>query len=452
MKAYKTLAAGLVLALILCGCQSIPAEDAAPAPEAPPQDQPDEPRTLMGVVASADGDNFTVRDEQGGLYTFSLSSLPEVTAPYGVMAGMTAVLTYAGEIAGQSETLPDLLSAEITPPADMKARLDTLAGMTLEQKVGQLFIARCPESGAADKAKQYALGGYILFGRDFEDETPGSIRQTITLWQENAAVPMLIGVDEEGGTVNRVSRSSVFRESPFLSPRQLYEQGGLEAVAADTEEKSQLLLSLGINMNFAPVCDVTTSGDSFMAERTFGQGAEQTADYVKTVVSVMSREGIGAVLKHFPGYGDNADTHTGSALDERDAETFYQSDFLPFQAGIDAGAGAVLVCHNVVAAFDADSPASLSAEVHRVLREELGFDGVIVTDDLAMSAISGAMGDEQAAIAAIQAGNDLLCTTAFETQIPAVIQAVRDGSITEERLDQSVLRVLKYKQDIGLLS
>ena len=302
MKPFKAFFAGLVLAFVLSGCQAIPADPAAdPAPDVPPQDQADEPCTLPGAVTAADGDQFTVQDEQGGVYTFSLSALPEIDAPYGVLAGMSAVLTYTGELSGQSGAQPDFQSAVFTPPQDMKVRLDTLAGMTLEQKVGQLFIARCPESDSDTKAQQYALGGYILFGRDFEDETPGSVRQTIAGWQENAAVPMLIGVDEEGGTVNRVSRSSVFRESPFLSPRRLFEQGGLEAIAADTEEKSQLLLSLGINMNFAPVCDVTTSDDSFMAPRTLGQGAEETAQYVKTVVGVMGREGIGAVLKHFHG-------------------------------------------------------------------------------------------------------------------------------------------------------
>lgn len=190
MKPFKAFFAGLVLAFVLSGCQAIPADPAAdPAPDVPPQDQADEPCTLTGAVTAADGDQFTVQDEQGGVYTFSLSALPEIDAPYGVLAGMSAVLTYTGELAGQSGTQPDFQSAVFTPPQDMKVRLDTLAGMTLEQKVGQLFIARCPESDSDTKAQQYALGGYILFGRDFEDETPGSVRQTIAAGRKTPPCP-----------------------------------------------------------------------------------------------------------------------------------------------------------------------------------------------------------------------------------------------------------------------
>ena len=157
------------------------------------------------------------------------------------------------------------------------------------------------------------------------------------------------------------------------------------------------------------------------------------------------------MLKHFPGYGNNVDTHTGIALDERPYETFQTSDFLPFTAGIQAGADAVLVSHNIAAAMDETLPASLSPAVHQVLREELGFDGVILTDDLAMDAVAQYAQDGSVAVLAVQAGNDMIVTTDFETQIPQVVAAVEDGVISEERIDQSVARVLAWKYDLGLL-
>lgn len=323
--------------------------------------------------------------------------------------------------------------------------------MTLEEKVGQMFIVRCPEENAADTAAAYHLGGYILFARDFESNDPQLVTDNIQSYQEVSDIPMLIGVDEEGGTVNRVSRYSAFRETPFQSPQALYELGGLELIESDTVEKSDLLLRLGINVNFAPVCDVSEDPNDFIYARAFGADAAQTAEYIKTVVSAMKREGIGSVLKHFPGYGNNTDTHTGIAYDNRSFDTFVDSDFIPFQAGIDAGADMVLVAHNIVNSIDSDRPASISPAVHEILRNRLGFDGVIVTDDLSMDGIRDFTDDQQAAVLAVQAGNDLICCTDYQTQIPAVIEAVNSGEISEQQIDQAVLRILKMKQSLGLL-
>ena len=317
--------------------------------------------------------------------------------------------------------------------------------MTLEEKVGQMFIVRCPEEDAAAKAEQYHLGGYILFARDFEDKTPETVREAIEAYQRVSELPMLIGVDEEGGTVTRISRYPAFRAEPFASPQELYQAGGLEAVAQDTEEKCELLESLGVNVNFAPVCDVSGNPSDFIYERSFGQNAQLTAEYVRTVVEKMRERGMLCVLKHFPGYGNNADTHTGIAYDSRPYETFETSDFLPFQAGIESGAQMVLVSHNIVSCMDGERPASLSPRVHEILREELGFTGVIVTDDLAMDGVRDFTDDGNAAVLAVQAGNDLLCCTDFETQIPAVLEAVEGGEITEERIEESVLRILEMK-------
>lgn len=345
---------------------------------------------------------------------------------------------------------PEETAAPTEPTAQERIEA-LLAGMTVEEKVGQMFLARCPESGAAEAAVTFHLGGFVLFGRDFENETPESCRQKLAELQSAVAIPLLLAVDEEGGTVTRVSSHSAFRDSRFPSPRSLYEQGGLELVLQTEREKCRLLRSLGIQVNLAPVCDVTTEPGAFMYDRSLGQDAETTAEYVAAVVTVMKEEQIGAVLKHFPGYGDNADTHMGIAVDDRPYSTFVSGDFLPFASGIEVGCGAILVSHNTVTCMDGELPASLSPEVHRILREELGFDGVIVTDDLSMEAITDVYGAEEAAVQAVLAGNDLLCCTDFETQYQAVLDAVSDGRIPLSVIDEAAARVLRWKLDLGLL-
>ena len=271
-------------------------------------------------------------------------------------------------------------------------------------------------------------------------------------FQAMSEIPLLIGVDEEGGTVVRVSSNpNLAPEGKFPSPQRLYAQGGLEAIAQDAASKSALLLGYGINVNFAPVADVSTDPADFIYDRSFGQDAQATAEYVTTVVEQMDAAGIGSVLKHFPGYGNNVDTHTGIAVDERPYETFVESDFLPFEAGIAAGADSVLVSHNIVSSMDPTLPASLSPEVHRVLREELGFSGVVLTDDLAMDAVEAYAEDGSVAVLAVLAGNDMVITTDYRTQIPLVIAAVEEGTIAESAIDQAVSRVLGWKYDLGLL-
>lgn len=351
-------------------------------------------------------------------------------------------------------TASDDLASQTTPepPPEPDPAEVYVDGLTLEQQVAQLFFARCPDVDAADLAAQYDIGGYILFGRDFEGQTPESVTQTIQSYQDAAATPMLIGVDEEGGTVTRVSLYSAFRAAGrFQSPQALFAEGGLKRIEEDTVEKDALLASLGINVNLAPVCDVSTDPADFINARAFGQDAQATSEYVRTVVEQMKTDGMGMVLKHFPGYGSNVDTHTGIAQDTRPIEQFRQSDFLPFAAGIETGAQAILVCHNIVACMDDTLPASLSPAVHDVLRDELGFDGVVMTDDLVMQAITDYTGDADAAVLAVQAGNDMLISSDFVTQYNAVLAAVEDGTITADRIRESAVRVVHWKIELGLI-
>ncbi|WMJ86717.1 glycoside hydrolase family 3 protein [Anaerocolumna sp. MB42-C2] len=343
-------------------------------------------------------------------------------------------------------------TAEPTPAANESKAEEILKGMTIEEKVGQLFFVRCIGEQALSDIEKYSLGGYILFGEDFKDKTIKDVKNIIAGYQNKSKIPMLIGVDEEGGTVNRLSKYQAFRAVPFKSPQDLYKVGGFDLIKSDTKEKADLLLSLGINVNLAPVCDVSTDDNDFIYKRAFGKNADQTSQYVKTVVSIMQKNGIGSTLKHFPGYGNNVDTHTGIAIDHRSYINFEKSDFLPFKAGIKAGAGSILVSHNVVLSMDKDYPASLSPKVHSILRRELGFPGVIITDDLSMDAIKEYTNEEEAAVQAIIAGNDLVIATDYNTQIPAVLNAIRNGKITEDRIDESVIRVLTWKLNLGIMN
>lgn len=325
-----------------------------------------------------------------------------------------------------------------------------LDNMSVEEKVGQMFMVRVPKENADKRVSEYHLGGYIMFGRDFDNKTKEEVINNIASWQEASDIPMLIGVDEEGGTVNRISTNTEFRSEPFKSSQELYKEGGFDLIYEDTITKANFLKELGINVNFAPVVDVSTNPDDYIYKRSFGKNANLTSEYAEVVVRAMKESNIASVLKHFPGYGNNTDTHTGIAIDNRTLETFKENDFLPFEAGIKAGANMVLVSHNIVTNMDSNNPASLSSKVHEILRNDLGFAGVIITDDLYMDAISKNY-DSSVAVLAILAGNDLICTTDFESQIPEVIAAVEDGTISIDRINESVRRILELKLELNLI-
>ena len=328
-----------------------------------------------------------------------------------------------------------------------------LASMTLEEKVGQLFVARRPQDGeAAMKAiTDYHVGGFTLYACDYEGKTPEGIRALMASYREAAKLNPFIAVDCEGGRVVRASKYPAFRQTNFKSPRELFAAGGYELIDADTREKAAFLQDLGANFNYAPVLDLSGNPDCFIYDRTFSHDPEATAIYAKTVVTAMNQSKMVGSIKHFPGYGDNVDTHTSIARDDRTLEQFMTCDLKPFIAGIEAGAPIVMIAHNMVACMDPEIPASLSPAVHKLLREELGFEGVIMTDSLDMNAITLYTGDRASAVQAVISGNDLLCCTSYWAQIPAVLDAIRDGLISEERIDESVLRVLKLKAEFGII-
>ncbi len=335
-------------------------------------------------------------------------------------------------------------------PDEQTKGYELMLTLTLEEKVGQLFLAAFPDVGAEEYINEYKLGGFIMFAREFRNNTPEGIRETVDSLQSDADIPLLFAVDEEGGDVCRISAFTQYREKRFYSPRYLYSHGGIDAIRESEKEKCALLNSLGINVNMAPVCDITTEKGAFMYSRSLGQDAETTSEFVRAIIDTTDGYNIGNVLKHFPGYGNNDDTHTGIAIDKRSLEELESVDIIPFRAGVEAGCGAILVSHTVIECMDSDFPASLSPEVNRYIRENLGFDGVLVTDDLSMQAITDRYGDGEAAVLAVIAGNDLICCSKYKTAYTAVLNAVRDGRISEQRIDEACTRVLDWKYKLGL--
>ncbi len=352
-------------------------------------------------------------------------------------------------------TIPATTAETTQPePTETEAPKDPvrerLEAMTLEEKVGQLFLARCRKETALEDIARYHLGGLVLFGQDFDDETMSSMQKKLKAYRGAGDIPLLLATDEEGGTVARVSSHPVFRGEIFPSPRQAFQSGGLSLALSLESEKAYLLHTLGLNVNLAPVCDIALNPGSFLYSRSLGADPVTTGQYVSGTLERMAEYGVGGVMKHFPGYGENGDTHVGSVLDSRCLEALEERDLVPFRAGMQTGLGAVMVSHNRIAALDPDTPASLSSAVIGYLRNTMGYDRVVVTDDLSMGALEDYT-PEEAAVMALKAGTDLLCSTDFERQYSAVLEAVQTGEIPQDRVDEAVYRVLSWKVQLGLI-
>ena len=327
---------------------------------------------------------------------------------------------------------------------------EILDDMTLDEKVGQLLFARAPEVNIKSVASKYHLGGLILFGRDVNGQSLASIKTKVDSWQRDLNTKLFIGIDEEGGLVSRLSYAGL---ADFASPQELYARGGMDAILTDTATKISTLDSIGVNVNFAPVADVCEDNNSFIYARTFGQNATATADYIKNVTEKYHGSNISATLKHFPGYGCNVDTHSLISVDTRSLTSFKENDFLPFEAGIKAGADFVMVSHNIIQEVDSSAPASLSHDVHKILTDDLGFSGIIITDDLSMDAIAEYYhGEYSAEVQAVLAGNNMLIVTDYVTAFNNIKSAVENGTIKESYLDYQLMPVLGLKVKKGLIT
>ncbi|MDO4995780.1 MAG: glycoside hydrolase family 3 N-terminal domain-containing protein [Bacilli bacterium] len=318
--------------------------------------------------------------------------------------------------------------------------------MTLEEKVGQLFLVRYDGNLANTYISKYNAGGFLLFARDFDGKTKSIIKEEIDGKQKLSKIGLAIGVDEEGGYVTRVSRFKALRDEKFTSPKSYYETGGYPLVEQMENEKATLLKSLGVNLNLAPVADISTNPDDFMYIRSFGGTAEETSTFIKNMVGYAKNNNISSCLKHFPGYGNNVDTHTGVAIDTRSYDTFTTSDYLPFISGINEGVPFVLVSHNVVTSMDDIFPASLSNKIITgELRDKLNFTGIIITDDLDMDAVKAYAEGGNAATLAINAGADMLITSDYVNMYNEIITNINNGIIKEETIDMAVKRIISWK-------
>lgn len=319
--------------------------------------------------------------------------------------------------------------------------INKLNNMTIEEKIGQLLLVRIPENNKLKPILNYNIGGYILFKRDINNKTKNELINEIKNYQNNSKIPLLIAIDEEGGKVSRLSDNKNILKEPFLSPQELYNQNGYEAIIKDTINKNKLLFELGINLNLAPVADVSENENDYIYNRTFGKNAKETAKYIEVVLQNTSKE-VSYTLKHFPGYGNNKDTHKGYSIDERPYETFKENDFLPFISGIKNNAEAILFSHNYMNSVDKLNPSTLSPNVHNILKKELNYNNIIITDDISMKALDNI---ENKYKKALLAGNNILIVTDYEKAFNEILTSYKNKEISETLINYLVKQNISWK-------
>lgn len=354
------------------------------------------------------------------------------------------------------EPIPETIP-ELTPEQKLDEIINAaIEVMPLEDKVAGLFIVT-PESitgvgtavqageGTKDALAKWAVGGIIYFGKNIRSEE--QLKEMIANTSLYSRYPLFIAVDEEGGSVSRIAEAKLAENVGSAK-----EIGATEDVAAAYSAGSSIaayLTPFGFNLDFAPVADVANVEGSIIGDRSYGSDPDKVAEMVASMVAGLEENGVSACLKHFPGIGSTTeDTHEGMANTERTAEEFRAEEFTVFSAGIEAGADFVMVSHLAVPVFTGDNtPASLSEQVVTdILRKELGFNGVIITDAMNMGAITEYYEADQAAIMALRAGCDMiLMPDDFEAAYNGVLEAVQNGIISEERINDSLRRIYRIK-------
>lgn len=341
----------------------------------------------------------------------------------------------------------------------------TAADLTLEEKVGQLFIIR-PDSldltlpqeqiddakadgvteltdAMRDALQKYPVGGVCQFGKNIVD--PEQITAFNAALQEASDIPLFISVDEEGGAVARLANKDTFDLPRYESAAAVGAEGA-DAACAMGQTIGGYLRTYGFNMDFAPDADVNTNPDNpIIGTRAFSSDAAEAADCAAAMARGLAGEGILPTFKHFPGHGDTAeDSHTGLAYSYRTVEELAACELLPFEAAAEVGPRAVMVGHIVVPELTGDLPATLCADAIALVPD--AENTLIVTDSLAMGAITDSYTPGEAAVQALQAGCDvLLMPDGLADAYDAVLAAVQNGTISEDRLDLSVNKILRMK-------
>ncbi len=349
-------------------------------------------------------------------------------------------------------------STPVPPQAEDREDVDDLqriiAGMSIEEKVGQLVVVGLEGYELDERATRlietYQVGGFILFKRNIRS-VDQAINLVNALKARNAVnkIPLFLGVDEEGGRVSRAPAD--FARLP--TSRSIGERNDPDLALQVGKVLAQIVKAIGLNLNFAPVLDVNSNPDNpVIGDRAFGSEPQVVSSLGIQTMKGLQAEGVISVVKHFPGHGDTAvDSHVGLPRVDNDLERLKALELPPFEQAIKKGADAVMIAHILLPQIDPDNPATFSpAIITDLLRSELGFTGVVITDDLTMGAIVNNFEIGEAAVRSIKAGSDivLVCHDYLleEAVIKAITAAAKSGEISEDRLNQSVYRILKLKE------
>lgn len=414
-------------------------------------------KMLQGTILSISNSTVMVQDNNNIIYTFKNDNLASCDKG-NVLLEYTGLLNK--NIEYQDVSIIDCNTVDVIDNVNMplewndegmfskyyKLAYNKMKELTLEERINQLLLVRYPNDGL-EALEKYQFGGYLFFAKDFTNKNKLEVKKMINDLQDVSKIPILTAVDEEGGKVVRISNNPNLVDEPFKSPRALYDEGGFPLIKKDTLNKSALLNELGLNLNLAPVVDVVDDKNAYMYERSIQGNTTLTSEYAKTVIETSLDTGVSYTLKHFPGYGNNNDTHLGSTTDNRSYDEIYANDLPPFEAGIKAGAEAVLVSHNIVNGIDGNNPASLSPTIHNLLRNELKFTGIIITDDLSMNATNNITDIYSKAILA---GNDILITSNYQDAINDIKNAIQNKTISEDMINKLATRIIAWKYYKGL--
>lgn len=338
-----------------------------------------------------------------------------------------------------------------------------LAGMTLDEKIWQLFfttpesltgVTTATQAGDTTKAAlaERPVGGLCYFAANLVDaeQTKTMLENT----QSYAKTPLFLGVDEEGGRVSRAGSNPAMGVTHFEAAAVYGQRADMAEVYQVGSTLAQELGALGFNLDFAPVADVVTNpNNTEIGDRSYSSDPQVAGAMVSAMVDGLQRGNMVSCLKHFPGHGSTeTDSHQGKSVSDRTVEELESCEWIPFQAGIDKGAAMVMVSHLTNENLS-DLPADLSPEVIGYLRGELGFDGLIVTDSHQMGAITDYYTSGEAAVLALKAGVDMvLMPMDLQDAFDGVMDALEDGTLTQARIDESVLRILAVKYSFGILA
>ena len=379
------------------------------------------------------------------LVLMACSATTEIVAEPSIVVEEIATIIYEKA----DEAIEEIILEDIEIALEVDPLDEFINNMSLEEKIGQLFIARMPRMAQAESLiRNYHIGGFILFGGDVS-----SIEQVQDLTaqlQDASDIPLFIAVDEEGGRVSRVGRLFAERSGSAFS---IGQTGDTQNAYDAYYNIGTKLRYLGFNMNFAPVADVWSNpANTVIGDRAFGTEPELVAEMVAAAVKGLQSADVLAVIKHFPGHGDTyEDSHYNRSFYHHDRARFDAVEAIPFRRGIEAGADGVMMGHIITPQILTETPnlpATFSSYfMEQVLREEMGFDGLIITDALDMSALSRYYSQEEIVLNAFINGADILLMPDNPgVAINAMIRAFNDGYFTEERLHESLRRILIHKK------